>query len=69
MRLKVFLRARVISIIIAIMLYKFYKGYDEFGEMSLDSKYSWMKEFNKLLVSFKSVKTKKLKHDSERNQL
>ena len=49
--------------------YKFYKGYDEFGEMSLDSKYSWMKEFNKLLVSFKSVKTKKLKHDSERNQL
>ena len=51
------------------MLYKFYKGYDEFGEMSLDSKYSWMKEFNKLLVSFKSVKTKKLKHDSERNQL
>ena len=49
--------------------YKLYKRYDEFGEMSLDSKYSWMKEFNKLLISFKSVKTKKQKHDSERNQL
>ena len=39
--------------------YKFYKGYDEFEEMSLDSKYNKMKEFNKLLICFKSVRTKK----------
>ena len=38
---------------------KFYKRYDEFEEMSLDSKYNRMKEFNKLLIGFKSVKTKK----------
>ena len=41
--------------------FKFYKGYDEFKEMSLDSKYNRMKDFNKLLISFKSLKTKKKK--------
>ena len=35
---------------------KFYKGYDEFIEMSLDYKYNRMKEF---LIIFKRVKTKK----------
>ena len=40
--------------------YKFYKGYDEFKEMSLDSKYNRMKEFNRLFISFKSLKTKKI---------
>ena len=40
---------------------KFYKGYDEFIEMSLDSKYNRMKEFNKLLIIFKRVKTEKKK--------
>ena len=49
--------------------YRFYKGYDEFEEMSLDSKYNRMKEFNKLLISFKSVKTKKQKHSSKRSEL
>ena len=39
--------------------YRFYKGYDEFEEMSLDSKYHRIKEFNKLLISFKAVETKK----------
>ena len=39
--------------------FKFYKGYDEFKEMSLDSKYNRIKEFNKLFLNFKSVKTKK----------
>ena len=39
-------------------LYKFYKGYDEFEEMSLDSKYNRMKKFNKLLTSFQAAKTK-----------
>ena len=38
---------------------RFYKGYDEFKEMSLDSKYNRMKHFNKLLINFKSLKTKK----------
>ena len=38
--------------------------------MSLDSKYNKMKEFNKLLISFKGVKTKKKqKHDSKRTKL
>ena len=39
--------------------YRFYKGYDEFKEMSLESKYNSMKEFNNLLISFKSLTTKK----------
>ena len=39
--------------------YKFYKQYDEFEEMSLDSKYNRIKEFNKLLIKFKSPKHKK----------
>ena len=30
--------------------YRFYKGYDESEEMSLDSKYNRMKEINKLLI-------------------
>ena len=42
--------------------YRFYERYDEFEEMSLDSKYNRMKEFNKLLISFKSVQTKKKKN-------
>ena len=41
--------------------YRFFEGYDEFEEMSLDSKYNRMKEFNKILISFKSVQTKKKK--------
>ena len=41
--------------------FRFYRGYDEFKEMSLDSKYSMMKEFNKLFINFKSIKTKKNK--------
>ena len=39
--------------------FKFYKGYDEFKKMSLDSKYNRIKKFDKLLISFKSLKTKK----------
>ena len=49
--------------------FKFYKGYDEFEQMSLDSKYNRMKDFNKLLISFKSLKTKKQKHNSKRSEL
>ena len=39
--------------------FKFYKEFDEFEEMSLDSKYNRMKEFNKLLINFKNLKTRK----------
>ena len=39
--------------------YRFYKGYDEFEKISLDSKYNRIKGFNKLLISFKNLKTKK----------
>ena len=34
--------------------YKFFKRYDEFEEMWLDSKYNMLKEFNKLLINFKA---------------
>ena len=39
--------------------YRFYKGYDKFEKISLDSKYNKIKELNKLLSSFKAVWTKK----------
>ena len=39
--------------------YRFCKGFNEFKEMSLDSKHNRMKEFTKLHISFKAVKTKK----------
>ena len=39
-------------------VYRFYKVYDEFQEMSLDSKYNMIKEFNKLLIKFKVFKPK-----------
>ena len=63
------LRAKVISIMIAYSVYRFYKRYDEFEEMSLDSKYNRTKEFNKILIDFKAIKTKKEKHNSTRNEL
>ena len=46
--------------------YRFYKGYDEFEEMSLDSKYNRMKEFDKLLISFKSLKTKRNRNATQK---
>ena len=41
--------------------YKFCKGYDEFEEISLDSKYNRIKEFNKLLIKFKNLSPKNSK--------
>ena len=38
---------------------RFYRGYDEFEEMSLNSKYNRMKNFNELFINFKAIKTKK----------
>ena len=39
--------------------YRFYKGYDEFKRISTESKYDKLKDFNKLLINFKSFKTRK----------
>ena len=39
--------------------YDFYKGYDEFEEISLDSKYNKMNKFTNLLTKFKNLKPKK----------
>ena len=49
--------------------YIFYKEYDEFEEMSLDCKFNRMKEFNKLLISFKSLKTKKQKKQFQKERI
>ena len=46
--------------------YKFYKGYDEFEEMSLDSKYNRIKEFNKLYIKFKVLKPKKNRNSTQK---
>ena len=46
--------------------YEFYKGYDEFEEMSLDSKYNRMKEFDKPLIGFKTAKTKKNRNTTQK---
>ena len=51
-------------------VYRFYKVYDEFQEMSLDSKYNRIKEFNKLLIKFKALKPKKpQKRNSKRSEI
>ena len=49
--------------------YKFYKRYDEFGGMSLDSKYNWIKEFNNLLIKFKALKPKKLETQLKKKRI
>ena len=49
--------------------YKFYKEYDEFEEMSLDYKYNRIKEFNKLLIKFKTLKSKKPETQFKKEQI
>ena len=49
--------------------YKFYRKYDEFEEMSLNSKQNRMKNFDKRLIDFKAIKTKKIEYNSERSEL
>ena len=44
---------------IAIILFANFTEYDEFGELSLYSKYNRVKEFNELFITFKSVEIKK----------
>ena len=45
----------------AIDFTNFFKGYDEFKEMSLDSKCNRMKEFDKLLINVKALRPNKPK--------
>ena len=49
--------------------YKFYKEHDEFEEMSLDYKYNRIKEFNKLLIRFKTLKSKKPETQFKKEQI
>ena len=49
--------------------YRFYIGYDEFEKMSLDSRYNRIKGFNKLLISFKNLKTKKAETQLKKEQI
>ena len=49
--------------------YKFYKGYDEFEEMSLDSKHNRIKEFNNLLLNLKLLSSKKQKRNLKKSEL
>ena len=49
--------------------YKFFKGYDEFEEMSLDSKLNRIKEFNKLPTNFKDLRPKNQKTQLKKEQI
>ena len=49
--------------------HKFYKGYDEFKEMPLDSKYNRMKRFNKLLTNFEALKPKNPKMQLKKERI
>ena len=64
MRSEVLLRARVISVMIAIILFSNFTEYDEFEELSLYSKYNRVKEFNVFFIIFKSVETKQKKTET-----
>ena len=48
--------------------YEFYKRYDEFEEMSLGSKYKTINDFNKRLLKFKKVATKKLETEKKKER-
>ena len=49
--------------------FKFYKGYDEFKEMSLDSKYNRMKEFINFLSTLKVSKQQQQQQQQNRNRI
>ena len=50
-------------------IYKLYKGYDEFEEMSLDSKHRRIKEFNKLLIEPKALKSRNSKTQLKKKRI
>ena len=69
-RLKVVINMRMILIMTAAIDFtNIFKGYDEFKEMSLDSKYNRMKEFNKLLINFKALRPNKPKTQLKKEQI
>ena len=49
----------LIMTVISIDFTNFIEGYDEFEEMSLDSKYNKMKKLTNLLTDFKNLEPKK----------
>ena len=49
--------------------YKFHKSYDEFEEMSLDSKYNRIREFKKLLAKFKNLRPENLKTQLKKKRI
>ena len=49
--------------------HKLFKGYDEFKEMSLDSKYNRMNEFNKLFINFKALRPKNPKMQVKKERI
>ena len=49
--------------------YRFYKEYDEFKETLLDSKYSRIKEFNKLFIKFEALKPKNPKTQLKKERI
>ena len=51
---------------IAIILFANFTEYDEFGELSLYSKYNRVKEFNELFITFKSVEIKKNRNTTQK---
>ena len=57
--LKILLRATDFNYDGNYKFYRFYKGYDEFEEMWIDSKYNRIKEFTNLLTKLKNLKPKK----------
>ena len=50
-------------------IYKLYKGYDEFEEMSLDSKHRRIKEFNRLLIEPKALKSRNSKTQLKKKRI
>ena len=61
------LRVKVISLVIATIL--FYRFYNDFKEIPLDSKHNMMNEFNKLLTSFKNIETRKPETQLKKEQI
>ena len=49
--------------------HEFYRGYDEFEQMSLDSKYNKMKIFGNLLTNFKNIKPKNRKTQLKKERI
>ena len=49
--------------------YRFYKQYNKFEDMSLDSKYNKMKKFTNVLTIFKNLNPKTQKPNSKKSEL